>query len=96
MASAAPRPTASRRRAPLAWSGYTVIIYTARGFGASGGLIHWTIRRTRGDARKLIDLAASRPEVAKDGNDPVIGFAGASYGGAGVILGRRLIPASMR
>jgi ABC-2 type transport system ATP-binding protein len=67
----------------LASAGYTVIIYTARGFGASGGLIHLDNPAYEGaDARKLIDFAAGRPEVAKDGNDPVIGFAGASYGGA--------------
>jgi ABC-2 type transport system ATP-binding protein len=67
----------------LALAGYTVIIYTARGFGASGGLIHLDNPAYEGaDARKLIDIAASRPEVAKDGDDPVVGFAGASYGGA--------------
>jgi ABC-2 type transport system ATP-binding protein len=67
----------------LALAGYTVIIYTARGFGASGGRIHLNNPAYEGaDARKLIDLAASRPEVAKDGDDPVIGFSGASYGGA--------------
>ena len=65
----------------LALSGYTVIIYTARGFGASGGRIHLDHPAYEGaDARKLVDLAASRPEVSKDGDDPVIGFAGASYG----------------
>jgi ABC-2 type transport system ATP-binding protein len=67
----------------LALAGYTVIIFTARGFGASGGRIHLNNPAYEGaDARKLVDLAASRPEVAKDGDDPVIGFAGASYGGA--------------
>ena len=67
----------------LALAGYAVIIYTARGFGASGGRIHLDNPAYEGaDARKLVDLAASRPEVAKDGDDPVIGFAGASYGGA--------------
>ena len=67
----------------LALAGYTVIIYTARGFGRSGGRIHLDHPAYEGaDARKLVDLAASRPEVAKEGNDPVIGFAGASYGGA--------------
>jgi ABC-2 type transport system ATP-binding protein len=72
-------PTARK----LALAGYTVIIYTARGFGKSGGRIHLNNPAYEGaDARKLIDLAASRLEVAKDGNDPVIGFAGASYGGA--------------
>jgi ABC-2 type transport system ATP-binding protein len=67
----------------LALAGYTVIIYTARGFGKSGGRIHLDNPDYEGaDARKLVDLAASRPEVAKVGDDPVIGFAGASYGGA--------------
>jgi ABC-2 type transport system ATP-binding protein len=77
----------------LALAGYTVIIYTARGFGASGGLIHLDNPAYEGaDARKLVDLAASRPEVAKDGNDPVIGFAGASYGGAVSFLAAGLDP----
>jgi ABC-2 type transport system ATP-binding protein len=77
----------------LALAGYTMIIYTARGFGASGGLIHLDNPAYEGaDARKLIDLAASRPEVARDGNDPVIGFAGASYGGAVSFLAAGLDP----
>jgi ABC-2 type transport system ATP-binding protein len=77
----------------LALAGYTVIIYTARGFGASGGLIHLDNPAYEGaDARKLIDLAARRPEVAKDGDDPVIGFAGASYGGAVSFLAAGLDP----
>ena len=67
----------------LALAGYTVIIYTARGFGKSDGRIHLDNPAYEGaDARKLVDLAASRSEVAKQGDDPVIGFAGASYGGA--------------
>ena len=77
----------------LALAGYTVIIYTARGFGASGGRIHLDNPAYEGsDARKLIDLAASRPEIAKDGDDPVIGFAGASYGGALSLLAAGLDP----
>ncbi len=77
----------------LARDGYTVIIYTARGFGKSGGLIHLDNPAYEGaDARKIIDLAASRPEVIKDGDDPVIGFAGASYGGAISLLAAALDP----
>jgi ABC-2 type transport system ATP-binding protein len=77
----------------LALAGYTVIIYTARGFGASGGRIHLNHPAYEGaDARKLIDLAATRPEVAKDGADPVIGFSGASYGGALSFLAAGLDP----
>jgi ABC-2 type transport system ATP-binding protein len=67
----------------LARGGYTVITYTARGFGASGGRIHLNNPAYEGaDARKIIDLAVSRREIAKNGADPVIGFAGGSYGGA--------------
>ncbi|MGH3338346.1 MAG: alpha/beta hydrolase, partial [Propionibacteriaceae bacterium] len=77
----------------LALAGYTVIIYTARGFGRSGGRIHLNHPAYEGaDARKLIDLAASRPEVAKNGDDPVIGFSGASYGGAVSFLAAGLDP----
>ncbi len=77
----------------LARDGYTVITYTARGFGRSGGLIHLDNPAYEGvDARRLIDFAAERPEVAKAGRDPVIGFAGASYGGAATILAAGLDP----
>ncbi len=77
----------------LARDGYTVITYTARGFGRSGGLIHLDNPAYEGvDARRLIDFAAERPEVARAGNDPVIGFAGASYGGAASILAAGLDP----
>ena len=77
----------------LARDGYTVIIYTARGFGKSGGLIHLDNPAYEGaDARKIIDLAATRPEVIKNGDDPVVGFAGASYGGALALLAAALDP----
>ena len=67
----------------LARAGYTVITYTARGFGASGGRIHLNNPAYEGaDARRIIDFAVSRREITKSGTDPVIGFAGASYGGA--------------
>ncbi len=77
----------------LARDGYTVITYTARGFGRSGGLIHLDSPDFEGaDAVRLVDFAATRPEVAKDGEDPVIGFAGASYGGAVSFLAAGLDP----
>jgi ABC-2 type transport system ATP-binding protein len=70
-----------------------VIIYTARGFGKSGGRIHLDNPTYEGaDAGKLVDLAARRPEVVKEGSDPVIGFAGASYGGALSFLAAGLDP----
>ena len=70
-----------------------MIIYTARGFGASGGSIHLDHPDFEGaDAVKIIDLAASRPEVARTGDDPVIGVAGASYGGAVSLIAAGLDP----
>ncbi len=77
----------------LARDGYTVITYTARGFGASGGLIHLDDPGFEGaDTTRLVDFAAGRAEVAKTGDDPVIGFAGASYGGAVSFLAAALDP----
>ena len=77
----------------LARDGYTVITFTARGFGASGGLIHLDHPAYEGaDARRIIDFAAGRSEVSKVGQDPVIGFAGASYGGALALLAAGLDP----
>ena len=84
---------AAQIAATLARTGYTVITYTARGFGASGGLIHLGNPAYEGrDAVRVVDEAAARPEVAKDGDDPVIGFAGASYGGAAALLAAGLDP----
>ncbi|GAB3244546.1 alpha/beta fold hydrolase [Kineosporia babensis] len=68
----------------LAGRGYVVLTYSARGFGASGGLIHldhpdFEIE----DGRRLLDELAARPEVRKDADgDPWMGVVGASYGGA--------------
>ena len=77
----------------LAQDGYAVITFTARGFGASGGLIHLNHPAYEGaDARRIVDLAAARPEVLKAGGDPVVGFAGASYGGALALLVAGLDP----
>ncbi|HEX8488981.1 MAG TPA: alpha/beta fold hydrolase, partial [Propionibacteriaceae bacterium] len=61
----------------LAQDGYAVLTFTARGFGRSGGLIHLNHPKFEGaDARRLVDLAATRSEVIRTGNDPVIGFTG--------------------
>lgn len=77
----------------LARAGYTVLTYTARGFGASGGLIHLDDPAYEGaDAVALVDLAATRPEVLRTGDDPVVGFAGASYGGAVSLVAAALDP----
>ena len=67
----------------LARDGYAVLVYTARGFGASGGLVHLDDPAYEGrDAVAMVDALAVRPEVERSGTDPVVGFAGASYGGA--------------
>ena len=67
----------------LAQAGYVVLAYTARGFGASGGLIHLDSRRYEvADGSRLLDFLQARPEVAKSGARPVLGVAGSSYGGA--------------
>jgi ABC-2 type transport system ATP-binding protein len=82
----------------LAREGYVVIAWTQRGFGRSGGKIHLDDPAYEGkDAVKIVDLAASRPEVEKTTSasgapDPVIGFAGASYGGAISLVAAGLDP----
>ncbi|WP_375431201.1 alpha/beta fold hydrolase [uncultured Friedmanniella sp.] len=77
----------------LAQAGYAVITYTARGFGASGGRIHLDAPAYEGaDAIKLVDFAVTRPEILIVDGDPVIGFAGASYGGAISLVAAALDP----
>ncbi|MGI3782140.1 MAG: alpha/beta fold hydrolase [Janthinobacterium lividum] len=77
----------------LARDGYAVLVYTARGFGASGGLVHLDDPAYEGrDAVAMVDAAAARPEVERVGNDPVVGFAGASYGGAVALEAAALDP----
>ncbi|MEK8071385.1 alpha/beta fold hydrolase [Rhodococcoides navarretei] len=68
----------------LAARGYTVLAYSARGFGDSTGSISINDPdREVADARGLIDWLAEQPEVELDTpGDPHIGVAGGSYGGA--------------
>jgi ABC-2 type transport system ATP-binding protein len=72
----------------LARHGYVVATYTARGFGASGGLIHLDAPSYEvADASMLISYLATLPQVAKDApGDPRVGVAGSSYGGALALL----------
>ena len=72
----------------LARHGYVVLAYTARGFGASGGLIHLDAPAYEvADARLMIDYLATRREVVLDApGDPRVGVAGSSYGGALALL----------
>ncbi len=73
----------------LADAGYVVLAYSARGHGNSGGLIGLNDPQFEiADLSVMIDLLADRPEVATDSaGDPVVGVAGASYGGALALLG---------
>ena len=68
----------------LQTAGYVVLAYTARGFGKSTGSISMNATEFEiADASKIIDYLSTRAEVQLDSpNDPVVGFAGASYGGA--------------
>ncbi|HEV7203901.1 MAG TPA: alpha/beta fold hydrolase [Jatrophihabitans sp.] len=66
----------------FAQDGYVVLTYSARGFGRSGGLIHFASPDYEiADARKLVDYLAHLPEVKKDAKGPQIAAAGSSYGG---------------
>lgn len=68
----------------LTAAGFVVLTYSARGFGASTGLISVNSPQFEvADAQKLIDFLATRPEVQLDApGDPRVGFTGGSYGGA--------------
>ena len=74
----------SDRARDFAGRGYVVMTYSARGFGASGGRIHLDDPDYEvADARALVDLVATRPDVRLDApGDPRVGVAGGSYGGA--------------
>ncbi|MCQ4082457.1 alpha/beta fold hydrolase [Streptomyces sp. RB6PN25] len=72
----------------LARDGYAVLTWSARGFGRSTGQIGLdSPDREVADVRRLIDWLGHRPEVQLDGpDDPRVGIAGASYGGAIALL----------
>jgi len=72
----------------LARSGYAVLTWSARGFGASTGRIGLNDpEREVADVSRLVDWLAQRPEVRLDGDgDPRVGVAGTSYGGAVSLL----------
>ena len=72
----------------LAERGFVVLAYSARGFGASTGLISMNAPQFEvADAQAVIDELATRPEIRQEGpDDPVVGVAGGSYGGALALL----------
>jgi ABC-2 type transport system ATP-binding protein len=64
-------------------SGYNVLTWDPRGFGASSGVVETNSPDYEGrDVQTLIDWIATKPGVELDGkNDPRMGMVGASYGG---------------
>lgn len=78
------KSSVSKQAIQLSDAGYVVLAYTARGFGKSTGQISMNSPEFEiADATKIIDYLATRNEVKLDkSGDPVIGFAGDSYGGA--------------
>ncbi|MFJ6743739.1 alpha/beta fold hydrolase [Streptomyces sp. NPDC091279] len=72
----------------LARDGYTVLTWSARGFGKSTGRIGLNDPKAEvADVSKLIDWLARQPQVQLDKTgDPRVGVAGASYGGAVSLL----------
>ncbi len=62
--------------------GYVALTYSARGFGQSGGMIHFASPRYEvNDGKLLIDHLAGLKQVRKQAGKPQIAVAGASYGG---------------
>ncbi len=78
------KASVSEEAADLRDRGFTVLAYSARGFGSSTGLISMNAPDFEiADASRIIDYLATRPEVVTTTpGDPVVGFAGGSYGGA--------------
>lgn len=69
--------------APLRDAGYNVVTWDPRGFGLSGGEAYVNNPGYEGrDAQAIVDYIAAQPEASLDApGDPVLGMAGASYGG---------------
>lgn len=78
------KASVSEEAAYLRDQGFVVLAYSARGFGSSSGLISMNAPDFEiADASRIIDSLATRPEVLTTApGDPVVGFAGGSYGGA--------------
>jgi len=72
----------------LSKRGYAVLLYSARGFGRTGGQIGLgSADYDLADVRQLVDWLATRPEVALDKpGDPRVGMFGVSYGGGMSLL----------
>ena len=68
--------------------GYAVLTWSARGFGQSTGQITMdSPQHEIADIQKLITYLSTRKEVVQQSTgDPLVGIAGASYGGAAALL----------
>jgi ABC-2 type transport system ATP-binding protein len=68
---------------PLRHSGYNVLTWDPRGFGASGDEVRFDSPDYEArDVQALIDFVSRQPEAQLDApGDPRVGMAGASYGG---------------
>jgi ABC-2 type transport system ATP-binding protein len=64
--------------------GFVVVAYSARGFGGSTGAISMNAPEFEvADASKIIDYLGDQTYVTQEvAGDPMVGFAGGSYGGA--------------
>ncbi len=64
--------------------GYNTLTWDPRGIGASGGTVNFDSPDFEArDVQALIDFVGTTPEAQLDGaNDPRVGMAGSSYGGA--------------
>jgi ABC-2 type transport system ATP-binding protein len=66
----------------FAENGYVVLTYSARGFGRSGGLIHFASPNYEvHDGTLLLDYLAGRSDVKRVDGRPQLATAGGSYGG---------------
>lgn len=70
-------------------AGFGVLSFDQRGFGESGGRAHIENPDVEGtDVRRIVDLVAAQPWVAKQRpGDPVLGAIGGSYGGGYQFVG---------
>lgn len=82
------KESVSEEAQSLADAGFVVLAYTARGFGESTGQISMNAPQFEvADASALIDYLGEQSTVASEGaDDPVVGVAGGSYGGALALL----------
>ncbi|WP_460606371.1 ATP-binding cassette domain-containing protein [Jatrophihabitans fulvus] len=66
----------------FARAGYVALAYSARGFGDSGGKIHFASPRYEvNDAKLLVSYLAGLDQVEKKDGAPQVAAAGSSYGG---------------